>query len=124
MTSKYTITAGTSNVTPPRQPPQALMILDGITKDEKLVAQWRRRQEEISQQLLVQREWLADDANRNDPRWEQRQQIHEDRKQEHAELERTVSRTLEGIEGQIETLDGSEREEAIRRLLSWTEPPF
>jgi hypothetical protein len=120
--SRYTITAGQSNVT--KVPSASRMILDGITKDEQLVAAWRRRQAEIDEKLTVQADWLRNMDNRHDPRYEQRQHIHDDRHQERHELEMKSLRLIETIDGHIETLDGSEREEAVRRLLSWTEPPF
>lgn len=115
----YTITAG--RTAQPRTAPLS-DALRSVVDLEPVIANLRREQETIDAQLVRQREWL--NANRNDPLWEQRMAIHQARLAEREEIEQRCNHLLDSLTSMIEYLEGDEREQAWKRLLQWTEPPF
>ena len=115
----YTITAGKSTV---RGATVGEAVIQAIGATERAVADLRARQTELDAQLAKQRNWLQD--NRHDPLWEQRKAIHDDRLAERADVVQRGDKLLEVLWASVESLDGDERETALRRILQWEEPPF
>ena len=98
-------------------------IIQGIVEREKIVAELRKEQDELRDQLTRQRAWL-NTARPEDPLWTQRCQIHQDRLAQDRDIEQRLEGIFEMQNAQIESLEEPNRTIAIQRLLQWTEPPF
>lgn len=122
MSDRYVIVGGKS----PQQKPWSMptIIQDGITALEKTIAGMRREQEGLHEQMTKQRAWLHDPANRDDPLYDQRQAIYQDRQSQWRDLEERSCNLLDQQQAQIDSLEGVDKANAIQRLLSWSEAPF
>lgn len=99
-------------------------IVEGVTRAEQDIAELRKREGELIVQTVKQKQWLNDLRNRDDPLWEQRQAIWLERHVELAEVGERCNGLLDSLEVEIRFLEGDEKEEALKRLLQWIEPPF
>lgn len=122
--SKYVIGGAKTQAAPQRQMYRGSVIVEGVTKLEKTIAAMRREQAGLMDQIDRQQEWLSNPANRDDPRYEQREQIHRDRWAQWRDLEDRANDLLIQQQQRIDSLEGRERELAISRLLQWSEAPF
>lgn len=120
MTSKYLVGGG-STVKPDTRSP-AMVIVDGVTTLEKTIAELRREQSAIWDQMQRQREWLG--QNEDHELYEQRQGIYQDRRAQWQDIEERANGLLDLQQQRIDSLEGRDKELAIMRLLSWSEAPF
>lgn len=126
VTSKYAMSSTPKARPAPTEKPghHWRYVAEGVTALEQSIVAMRREQDAIYDQLMIQRDWLQDPANADDPMYEQRRAIHRDRWAQWDDLNERSEHLLTAQQEQLDLLEGREKELGLMRLLSWSEPPF